>query len=387
MTDTISSQTMIIDAAVHPMVHYKGDQSGGWLPSSDELRRYLEEPWRSSPIPPPSRYFYPAPTGEAPFGEYRESARVGDELPCADPDTLKHFMTNMGVSKVVLLPLTRGLIPDMDLSNVVCSATNAWLADAWLDTDADGVYFGSIRVNPGDPDAAVREIEKWSRHARMVQVAIPLEAHSPYGQRNYFRIWEAAASNGLPVAVHSDGGAGTDFYPAANGYPRHFIEYNSMFSVNFICHLVSLIAEGVFERLPTLKFVFADGGHDMLMPLMWRMDMDWPISGVRLPWVKRRPSEYLKSNVRFCTASLEGPIAGPRAPEVDDDWLAISDAGNLLMFSSNYPHWTSQTPQEFASFIPAAIQQRLLSNNALEWYGARLTPPAGPTVAVTGRDD
>ena len=42
----------VVDAAVHPMVR-----------RSDELREYMEEPWRSRMFPPPHRYLYPAPTG------------------------------------------------------------------------------------------------------------------------------------------------------------------------------------------------------------------------------------------------------------------------------------------------------------------------------------
>ncbi len=82
------------------------------------------------------------------------------------------------------------------------------------------------------------------------------------------RIWEAAAAHGLPVMVKLDGGSGVDFAPTAVGYPHHFIEYSVLAPINFAYHLISMISEGVFERLPDLRVVFADGGHDMLGPLV-----------------------------------------------------------------------------------------------------------------------
>jgi predicted TIM-barrel fold metal-dependent hydrolase len=261
-------------------------------------------------------------------------------------------------------------MPDIDLGNAICAATNDWLAAKWLgDANQSARFLGSIRINPIDSHAAVREIERWADHPAMVQVAVPLEAHRPYGQRNYAPIWETAARNSLPIAVHSDGGAGVDFFVTANGYPRHHIEYSTLMPINFIYHLTSLIAEGTFERIPGLKFVFADGGHDVLAPLMWRMDMDWPISGMQTPWVSRRPSEYLRTNVRFITNLLEGPHG--RVP--DEEWLNVSDAEALLLYGSNYPQWSYISPEFARSQMPAKVWTRVARDNALSFYGPRLS--------------
>jgi predicted TIM-barrel fold metal-dependent hydrolase len=261
-------------------------------------------------------------------------------------------------------------MPELDFGSAICSATNRWLAETWLDAaGSKGRFLGSIRVNPEDPEGAIAEIERWVSNPRMVQVAVPLEAHKPYGGRQYFKVWETAARYGLPVAVHSDGGAGIDFFPTPNGYPRHFIEYNTMVSMNPFYHISSLIAEGVFERLPDLKFVFADGGHDMLIPLIWRMDQDWPVSGWQIPWVSKRPSHYLQAHVRFCTTRLEGP---PLNEAIVGQWEATGQLGELLMFASNYPHWSTMSPSDLPVSLSEPVRRRILGQNAAEYYGSRL---------------
>jgi uncharacterized protein len=349
----------VIDICVHPAMR-----------RHDDLRGYMPEPWRSLPIPGSHRYYFPAPTGEPPYGEWLREARSDHGLPGSDPETLGRHLRAEGARAAILLPLTRGLLANVTLGSHVCAATNRWLAEEWLSLQGTGEQDtgvelrGSIRVEPRDPEAAAAEIARWADHPRMVQVAVPLEAHSPYGQRQYFTIWKTAAEHGLPVAIHPDAGLGTDFFPTPNGYPRQFIEYSTLNPVNFIYHLTSLIAEGVFERLPDLRVVFGAGGQDVLMPLMWRMDMDWPISRIETPWLKRRPSDYLPGHVRFCTSMLEGP----EAEELAGPWIGISGAADLLAFGSNYPHWSTMAPADVLPGAPEEVRQRILEGNATAFY-------------------
>ena len=376
----------MIDCAVHPMPTH-----------SDELRTYMKEPWRSKRFPLPYRVLYPVPTGVPPYGEFRrdaiptsrgESSELDVEarndpllrpvagmlLPGSDPDLLWRHVAERGASIAILLPLTRGLQPEADLGTAICAATNEWLVDAWLDqSKTPGQFLGTIRVNPSDPDAAAREIERWAGHPKMVQVGVPLEAHRPYGQRNYRVIWEAAARHDLPVAVHSDGGAGVEFHPTAVGFPRHHIEYATLNPLNYVYHLMSLIAEGTFERIPNLRFLFADGGHDMVLPLMWKMDTEWPVYRVETPWVTDLPSRYVQKHVRFCTSYLEGP-KGHRAA-VEDFWT-LTDADDLLMFASHYPNWRSVGGEDLFLSLSSAHRKRVEWENPQLFYGSRLLSDA-----------
>ncbi|MBI3969282.1 MAG: amidohydrolase family protein [Chloroflexi bacterium] len=348
------SSVLTVDAAVHPQVAYQHD-----------LREYMQEPYRSKPFPGPGRYFYPNPIGEDLPGTKPEAGLAG-----SDPALLeRHLFAERGVDYAILFPLLRGLLPEVDLAAALCAATNDWLDDVWLSkANRHGRYRGTLRISPSEPELAVREIERWAGHPHFVQIAVPMQSHNPYGQRQFFPIWEAAARNNLPVAIHADGGASVDYWPTPAGYFSHFIEYSAFYPANFLFHLASLMAEGVFDRLENLKVVFADGGLDLLAPLMWRLDKDWRPTRHEMPWMQHMPSRYLRGHVRFCAHGLEGP----RDPAQMCEWLRINDAEHLLLFASNYPRWDFFEPRGAYDGVPAQVRRRILGENARDLY--RLPP-------------
>ncbi|MCB1549562.1 MAG: amidohydrolase family protein [Hyphomicrobiaceae bacterium] len=340
-----AAEPAIIDCAVHPQVV-----------RPDDLKAYMREPWNARAFPRPERYFYPAIGGEYIEG----TAATG--LAGSDPELLaKRLFDEGGVAIAHLVPQTRGLLPDLDLGTVVCRATNDWLADCWLGAaNAHGRFRGTIRVNPGDPAGAVEEIERWSDHPGMVSITVPMQSHQPYGQRAFFPVWEAAARAGLPVLVKIDGGSGVDFWPTAVGHPHHYVEYKTVAPLAYAYHLISFIAEGVFTRLPDLRVVFADGGHDLLPPLVWRMDKNWRPTRRETPWVEELPSAYVRRQVRFCTSLLEGPSD----PAVAEGWLELGEGADLLVYASRYPFHDYQSPAAASVGLPDASRERIMGGNA-----------------------
>jgi predicted TIM-barrel fold metal-dependent hydrolase len=341
------STIKIVDAAAHP---FPRDQ--------DDIRKYMSAPLSHLRFPGLDGYFYPPPADE-----YRPDFAPEGGLPGSDPEMLsRQLLGEDAADALILLPITRGLLPDVDMASEVCVGTNKWLAEEWLPYDTDR-FFGSIRINPADPDRAIREIEAWADHPQMLQVAVPLQAHQPYGQRKYRPIWECAVRHGLPVVVHADALGGNEFWPTSVGYPIYYVEYAAQYPINYIVHLMSLIAEGVFEDIEDLVFVFADGGIDMLFPLIWRLDSDWrPLRSVT-PWVKQTPVDYLRSHVRFCSQRFEGPVDPPQRP----GWLESVDAEHLLMYSSNYPSVSLQSIAAFDDVSPV-IRDAVIGKNALDLY-------------------
>ena len=353
-----AAATAVIDCGVHPIVR-----------DDDELRAFMPAPWRRKLFPGPQRYHYAHPDSE-----YLAGSRPGRDRPGSDVALLEqHVFGDAGATHAVLLPLTRGLSPDVDLGSMICAATNAWLAETWLgERNHHGRFRGSIRVNAHDPRRAVEQIERWRDHPGMIQVAVPTEAHAPYGRREYFPIWEAAADAGLPVVVHSDTAAGVELFPTPVGYFRHFIEFSAYASMNFFYHLSNLIAEGVFERLPRLKVVFADGGLDVLGPLMWRLDEHWRALRYEHPWVAHAPTEYLREHVRFWTHRLEGPTDEAAVADV----LEVTDAAALEVYAGRYPYWTYCAPGDAVRGAPPVAAERILAGTARDLYAGAFEEPA-----------
>jgi predicted TIM-barrel fold metal-dependent hydrolase len=145
--------------------------------------------------------------------------------------------------------------------------------------------------------------------------------------------------------------------------------------LNYFVHLATLIVEGVFGRHPDLRFVFTDGGYDVLTPLMWRLDTFWLSMRDQTPWVDRYPSEYLPGHVRFCSSALDGPTdPGQMRRWMDFTSSPGTTKADLLMFGSSYPHWSRSSPEVMATGLDSAQREKVLWRNASELYG--LTVPA-----------
>jgi predicted TIM-barrel fold metal-dependent hydrolase len=363
----------VFDAAVHPRM---------LVPN--QMIDYMEQPYSGLVYNSPNRFLHPTPTGVAPYGEWLDQSRPRGEVvttstgtytarePGSVPARTAEFLRENGVSRAILNPTLRGLQPAADQGTAICRAYNEWLADTWLHDDAGGItYYGTIRINPMDPSGSIAEIERWADHPRFIQVGVTLESHHPYGQRYYLDIWKAAAEVKLPVAVKADGGVGVEYFPTMTGLPRTHIEFSSLHRDRAFMHIASLIAEGVLDRYPDLMFVFQDGGFDMITPIMWRMDMDWPITRTEVPWVKKLPSDYLRGHIRFVTNSL---LEGPPDSESDMvvEWAHRTDAVNLLIYGSGYPVWSAARPDDVFAALPDDERNRILFENASDVYSAQL---------------
>lgn len=340
----------VIDAAVHVRPRSQG-----------ELRVYLPRIWQSRRLPSGDGYYYPNPLGAHLQETYGDAGPPG-----SDPDLLhRHLIADGNAEQVVLHPLTLGLLPDIDLVTAICSATNEWLAETWLGRyNTDGRYQGTIRVAPGDAAAAVAEIEKWAGHPHFVQIGVPTQSLQPYGKRAFWPVWEAAAAHGLPVAVHADVETGVEFAPTPAGYLHSFFGFSCLQPFTFVNHLASMMVEGVLDHLPSLRLVFADGGFDLLGPMMWRLDKDYRPMRVDMPWMKRLPSDYLAEQVRFVTDRMDGPIDA----DVASEWRSMVDADSLLVYGSNYPNWDFLHPGQVYPEADTAARERILRGNARELY-------------------
>src|SRR6266508_2300385 len=333
----LTIRTGIIDCDVHPSPR-----------SLDEIRSYLPMPWRD-------RY---SGGGRGFFGNPIHGARLDSRAPDggppgSDPDFLRRqLIDEYGIGYAILLPRAFcNLHPDPDFGTAIAAAFNDWLADTWLSKyNPDGVFKGSITVAHQDPPAAAREIERWAGHPHFVQVMMDSGARAPYGQRQYYPIYEACERYGYPLAIHpGTDGMGINVQPSP-GYPTHYIEWHTCLSLAFQAHLVSFLTEGGFAWLPAL---------------LWRLDAEWKALRSEVPWVTKLPSAYLRDHVRLSSQPIERP-ADDRQLLATLDML---DAEHLLLFSSDYPHWDFDSPTQAFPKLPETLRERIFSQNARAFYG------------------
>lgn len=266
------------------------------------------------------------------------SQRAADDPAKLIADWMEPHQLDAAVLSVYDAPLL-STFGDVDYPIIVARAVNEWLAECWLETDAR--FLGTIVVATQDPLAAAAEIRRAARHPRMVQVMLPTGTQMPYGHRRYFPIYEAAVECGLAVAIHSGTeGMGTSVSPTPCGWPGTLMELQITRSTAFLGHLTSLITEGVFVQFPELKIIGLETGIAWLPTYLWRFDKNYKGLRSECPWLKELPSEYVRRFFRFGT---QGAEPGPHA----HFWRLLKSTGldDALMFSSNYPRWDYDTPE------------------------------------------
>ena len=290
-----------------------------------------------------------------------------------DPSTLpevcsRKHLDRYGIDVAVLTggagPYSMAVSPMLDYAAAYCRAHNDWTLQEWV--GKDDRLRASIHIAPGDPRQAAAEIDRLGDHPGVAQVLMPAGSRNPFGNRLYYPIYEACERHGLPVCSHFGGeGAGFAAAPTAAGYPTYYLEMRMARPQIAMAHTASLICEGVFERFPTLKFLFIELDVFWVPGLMWHMDSDWKSLRDYTPWVKKLPSEYLRQHIRFGTQPF--PNTPDRASlEMFLKWL---HADEVLVFASDYPHWDWDEPSSFMRGLDPALRGPVMYDTAAEMYG------------------
>jgi predicted TIM-barrel fold metal-dependent hydrolase len=344
-----SGKYQIIDCDVHHTIRHWSD-----------LQPYLAHPWRQRIMEGGSHVGglgYLSPAGH----RRKDAYPPGGGPPGSDPELLQQQLM---VENQVDIGILTGEIygwnthPLHEYANAVMAAWNDWTIDHWLTPYPN--LRGAIAINSNDPQAAADEIDRLGPRDDMVMVIMGATSTSPYGQKFYHPIYEAAVRHNLPIGMHpAAAGTGVSHPVSAVGYPRTFFEYHTSLPTIFQAQLISIIAEGVFEKFPSLKWVFIEGGVSWLPQLMWRMDKNYKALRADAPWVKRMPSEYILEHCFFTTQ----PIEEPPNPEWLLQIFAMIQADKTLLYASDYPHWDFDALRVI-NRLPANYRQRIFHDNA-----------------------
>lgn len=241
-----------------------------------------------------------------------------------------------------------------------CKATNDWLKANWLDKDAR--LRGSIMVPIQDPDFAAEEIERLAGDKRFVQVQMPVAGDMPFGRRNYWPIYKAAARFGLPVAIHPGGGGR---YPQSYiGNHSLYIEDYALQSSTMANQMLSMIYEGVFSEFPDLKVVMLESGVTWLPSYLTDAENKWMALRREVPWVDKSPWEYAREHFRFTTQPFDVPANG----DVVNRLIDMLGSEDMLLFSTDYPHAQFEGERALPDGLSGERIERITRTNALSTY-------------------
>jgi predicted TIM-barrel fold metal-dependent hydrolase len=250
-------------------------------------------------------------------------------------------------------------------STAVASALNDWLRAEWL--DRDDRLRASLVVPTVDVEAAVAEIDRLGDDQRFVQVLLPARADAPYGNRRYHPIYEAAVRHDLTIGIHAWGR--TANAPTPSGFTTTYLQDYASNAQVAQTQVLSLVSEGTFARFPALRVALLECGFAWLPPLLWRFDKDWKSVWREVPWVKKRPSEYVRRHFRATTAPAHLP----------DDPRQVAEVARMvgpawLLHASDHPHDHGPGEERLLAALSDEERTAVLSGNAEGFYrlGARV---------------
>jgi predicted TIM-barrel fold metal-dependent hydrolase len=240
-------------------------------------------------------------------------------------------------------------------------AVNDWQIAEWLEPEPR--LRASIVVPSRQPAMAAEEIDRVGGHPGFVQVFLPVHAKDLYGNRVYYPLFDAIAAHDLVVGLHFGGAPG--YPPTASGWPSYYIEEYVGAASIFQSQILNMIVEGLFDRYPSLRVALIEGGFTWMPSLMWRMDKEWKGLRREVPWNRMLPSEYVRRHMRLTLQPLDEPPDAAAMLEVIEQ-LGSDD---LLMFSTDYPHYHFDSPDEaLPADLPDGLRRKILSENAREFY-------------------
>jgi predicted TIM-barrel fold metal-dependent hydrolase len=293
----------------------------------------------------------------------RPDWRQASGAPGGDLDMIRRQALDRFGTKFAICNVLHGAVAlfNEDMSAALCAAINDWTAKELLDREPR--LRASIVVPMHNPALAVAEIERKASDRRFVQVQMLAMGEMLLGRRIYWPIYAAAEKHELPIGVHA--GSTYQHAPTAAGWPAHRVEDYVAQSAAFESQLLSFLAEGVFQQFPALKVVLIESGFTWLPTLLWRTSKTW--RGVRpeVPWIDRVPAQILRERVRLTLQPVDAPRGDARALART---LAHIGSDDMLLFSTDYPHWQFDGEDVLPEGLSDAAMRKLMVDNPLATY-------------------
>ena len=224
--------------------------------------------------------------GCAPFGSMNAKERI-------------ELLDQEHLDKAVLYPtlgiLWEAEVNDVELSQAYCRAYNRWIADFCRDTGGRLVPIAHLSL--GDPQAAQVELERAVKDGCKGAFVAPFTiTHKPHGHPDHDPVFAMAEELDVPLAIHPT------FEPRGLNRARfEGMERMPLLGV-MACQilqqpLTTFFQFATFDRFPNLRLVVLESGASWLGFWMDRMDAVYEVALGRTTVMKRKPSEYVRSQL------------------------------------------------------------------------------------------
>ena len=331
------------------------DADGHVTESTEQVAKYLDEPYRRRPLGFP---FYPADGWDR-----RLLGTLGDLG--GDAETWLRAMDKGGVETAVLYPtlgLFMSFLKDREWAVALCRAYNTFLHEEFVTASPRLKAVALLPVQA--PDACAPELRRAVTELGLVGAMLAADGDHLLGDARFLPVYGEAERLGVMLGIHASGshlgGAGVDMFP------RFIQAHTCSHPFGQMRQITSIVFEGIPERFPTLRIAFLEAGCGWAPYWMERMDDEFDKRGrAEAPALKRKPSEYVRSgNIYFsCEA---------------DEWLmpqAVKLCGeNQIVYASDFPHWDNSYPGSIDEIrargdITEVQKRKILADNCRRLYG------------------
>ncbi len=333
------------------------DADGHVTETEATLRPYLPEEYRNRPL------------RDSEAWDRRMGGTLGKNND--DPHVQLADMDADGIDVQVIYPtllLNMSELKETHLAVAVARAYNDWLAEFCA---ADPRRLKGVAMVPlQDVDEAIKEARRAVTDLGHVGVFMPTNVRDQdIGKRQFWPFYEAVEELGVPLGIHG----GTLAAQRMHGRFDTFIAVHTVaFPFECMAALTGLIFAGVPEKFPRLRIAALEGCCGWLPFLMDRLDEEFELRGAReAPLLQAKPSEYLLSDRIYCSFEPE---------ESTIPYVIERFGAHKLLYASDYPHWDTEWPETVSTLldrsdVPFTLKRKILSDNALRFYGLKAAVP------------
>jgi predicted TIM-barrel fold metal-dependent hydrolase len=263
-----------------------------------------------------------------------------------------------GTSPFLSLPF----VEDKDLACAVARVYNNWLAD-YCKADSrrlKGVALTAIQ----DPVEAVKELRRAVEELKFVAVATPPISASGKNldHPDLYPFFAEAQRLEVPVCIHVGAGDGVPAGTERFDHPlyTHALAHPFEQMIAALC----VVASGLLERFPRLKFAFMEAGCGWVPYWMERLDEHYEILQPTVPWLTKPPSEYMRSGQMFYAFEMDEKML---------PYVAEFVGADRLVFATDYNHSDSKFPHTVEEVmertdISETLKAKVMGENAAKLY-------------------
>lgn len=342
--------------------------------SPDQLTPYLDEPYKS--------YFADDESIVSPSFPSDELFRgLGGKVQfdiVMDPADEHEAMTKWGSDYVLLTPSRMLQLPyfsDDRYAHALSKAYNDFILTEFLDESYDG-FKAPVTITTHQPDKAAEEIDRVAGHDDIVGGLIGSTGITPgLGDRRYDPIWDALESNDLPLVLHGVTGGYIAAHPEIKRALKTYWELHIIsHPLSQMIQMSSIMGQGIPERYPDVDIVFQEGGLGWIPYTMFRMDNEYEKRRPEVPLLEKSPSDYITDpDGPFYFTSQ--PMAEPDNTEYLAQIIRMFNGTENLLFSTDYPHYDFDSPDELFNMIKGHFNKQELQNiyggTAMKVFGVK----------------